>query len=51
MDAPDTEHLLRLLKEKKLKNNFIGKKSLIFLSKLLFDLKVKGFQGKILAAM
>jgi hypothetical protein len=48
---PDTEPPLRLFKEKKLKQNFIGKKSLIFISKWLFDLNVKGFLGKFWAAM
>ena len=48
MDSADTEPPLRLLKENKLKKNFTGNKSLMFTSKSLFDLKVKGFQGKIL---
>jgi hypothetical protein len=52
MDAPDTKPTLRLLEEKKLNMNFSGKKSLIFVSKSLFDLKVvKGYQGKFWAAI
>jgi hypothetical protein len=44
MDAPDTEPPLRLSAEKKLKKNLTGKKNLIFVSKSLFDLKVKQYQ-------
>ena len=51
MDAPDTEPQWRLSQKKKLKDNFIGKKRLIFVFELLFDLKVKGYQGKFWAAI
>jgi hypothetical protein len=51
MDAPDTEPPLRLLQKKNLKKNFTGKKRLIFVSKVLLDLKVKGYQGKFWAAI
>ena len=51
MHAPDTEPPLRLLREEKLKKNLTGTKSLTFISKSLFDLKVKGYQEKVWAAM
>ena len=51
MDSLDTEPRLRLLQKKKLKKNFTSKKRLIFVSKSLFDLKVKGYQGKAWVAM
>ena len=46
MHFPDTEPPLRLSREEKLKTNFTGKKSLTFISKSLFNLKVQGYQGK-----
>ena len=49
MDAPGTEPPLRLSQKKKLKKNFTGKKRLIFVSKSLYDLKVKGSSRKILS--
>ena len=51
MDSPETKPLLRLSKEEKLKTNFTSVKRLIFISKSLFDLKVKGYQGKFWAAI
>ena len=52
MHAPaDTEPPLSLSGEKKLKKNFNGKNILTFISKLLFYLKVKGYQGKFWAAI
>ena len=51
MDFPDTEPPLRLSQQEKLKKNFTGKKGLIFVSKALCDLKVKGYQGKFWAAI
>ena len=51
MHAPDTEPPLRLSREEILKENFTGKKSLTFISKSLFNLKVQGYQGKFWAAV
>jgi hypothetical protein len=44
MHSPDTEPLLRLSDEEKLKKKCTGKTSLKFISKSLFNLKVKGYQ-------
>jgi hypothetical protein len=51
MDAPDTEPPLRLSQKKKLKKNFTSKKRIIFVSKALFDLEMKEYQGKFWAAI
>ena len=51
MDAPDTEPPLRLAQKTKLKKNYTDKKRQIFVSKALFDVKVKGYQGKFWAAI
>ena len=44
MHAPDPEPPLRLSEKTKLKKNFIGKKSLAFISRSLFHVKVEGYQ-------
>ena len=44
MHAPDTEPPLRLSEKTKLKKNLTRKKSLTFMSKSLFDLKVMGYK-------
>ena len=44
MHAPDTKPPLRLSEMTKLKKNFTGKKSLTFISRSLFYVKVEGYQ-------
>ena len=51
IDSPESKPQLRLSKEEKLKTNLTGVKRLIFISKSLFDLEVKGYQGKFWAAI
>jgi hypothetical protein len=49
MNVPDTQPREDFCRRKKLKNNFTGKKRLIFVSKSLFDLKAsEGISRKIL---
>ena len=49
--APDTEPPLRLLERTKLNKNFNGKKSLTFISRSLFYVKVEGYQETFWAAI
>jgi hypothetical protein len=49
--TPGHQTLIKTFKGEKLKKNFTDEKRLIVVSKSLFDLKVKGYEGKILAAI
>ena len=51
MPAPDTEPSLSLSEKTKLKKNFTGKKSLTFIFRSLFYVKVEGYQETFWAAI
>ena len=52
MDAPGHRTpAVKTFEGEKTEEELTGNKSIIFISKWLFDIKVKGFQGKFWAAM
>jgi hypothetical protein len=50
-ERPQHQTPVKIFGGEKMKKNLTGKKRLIIVSKLLFDLKVKGYQGTVWVAM